>query len=283
MSLPKRTREHRVDEKAVSMIGDMLVDDWLVRSQEGRDYGIDLQMERYDGERPTGDFIFVQVKGTEAAFSSENEKLSGFPVKTVNYAMLFSVPFFVFYASVSSWRVKFVWLQKYVEFVLEKTRPGWRDQESVTLEFPRENDLDSGLEKLVDIAAKERSMRFGYRYLMLYERFHTFAGKLAEGELKATRVCARTLAEIIRMGGLEEYKAIDFIAMEAEVQGCEPSVLLQDYLAVFERIEHGGAASDEDMDKIRRIDLLLSLGKPHILNVDTMDVISAWISGSVPY
>ncbi|HID9489102.1 TPA: DUF4365 domain-containing protein [Pseudomonas aeruginosa] len=193
MSLPKRTREHRVDEKAVSMIGDMLVDDWLVRSQEGRDYGIDLQMERYDGERPTGDFIFVQVKGTEAAFSSENEKLSGFPVKTVNYAMLFSVPFFVFYASVSSRRVKFVWLQKYVEFVLEKTRPGWRDQESVTLEFPRENDLDSGLEKLVDIAAKERSMRFGYRYLMLYERFHTFAGKLAEGELKATRVCARRL------------------------------------------------------------------------------------------
>lgn len=136
MSLPKRTREHRVDEKAVSMIGGMLVDDWLVRSQEGRDYGIDLQMERYDGERPTGDFIFVQVKGTEAAFSSENEKLSGFPVKTVNYAMLFSVPFFVFYASVSSRRVKFVWLQKYVEFVLEKTRSGWRDQESVTLEFP---------------------------------------------------------------------------------------------------------------------------------------------------
>jgi hypothetical protein len=62
---------------------------------EERDYGIDLQLERFDSDDATGDFIFVQVKGTDKAFK-ENVQLSGFPVDTVNYALMFDVPFFLF-------------------------------------------------------------------------------------------------------------------------------------------------------------------------------------------
>lgn len=120
--MPKRIDTHRIDTKAVRTIFTHLNENWLVRSLEERDYGIDLQLERFDSDDATGDFIFVQVKGTDKAFK-ENVQLSGFPVDTVNYALMFDVPFFIFHTSNVSKQTKYVWLQNYVETRLEKDTP----------------------------------------------------------------------------------------------------------------------------------------------------------------
>lgn len=98
--------------------------DWLVRSLEERDYGIDLQLERYARDDATGDFIFVQVKGKESAFM-DAVQLS-LTVETINYALMFDVPFFVFHTSNASKATKIVWLQKYVETRLEHENPNGR-------------------------------------------------------------------------------------------------------------------------------------------------------------
>ncbi|MBF4437736.1 DUF4365 domain-containing protein, partial [Vibrio anguillarum] len=60
----KRTRTHEIDTLAVRKIISELPVDWIVRGQEERDYGIDLTIERFDGQNATGDYFLVQVKGT---------------------------------------------------------------------------------------------------------------------------------------------------------------------------------------------------------------------------
>ena len=77
--MPKRINTHRIDTKAIRTIFTHLDENWLVRSLDERDYGVDLQLERFDLDNATGDFIFAQVKGTDKEFD-ESVKLSGFPV-----------------------------------------------------------------------------------------------------------------------------------------------------------------------------------------------------------
>ena len=78
----KRAPQHQIDTKAVRQILSILDENWLIRNQDERDYGIDLTIERFNGENATGDFILVQVKGTESQFE-ENIKLPKFPTKTI--------------------------------------------------------------------------------------------------------------------------------------------------------------------------------------------------------
>jgi hypothetical protein len=76
MNHPIRSESHKIDEKSILLIQSTIVDNWIARSQEGRDYGIDLQIERFDGENPTGDFIFAQVKGTKDTVINNFPKLT---------------------------------------------------------------------------------------------------------------------------------------------------------------------------------------------------------------
>jgi len=119
--MPKRIEAHKIDTQANRKMIAQLDENWLVRDQQDRDYGIDLTIERYGNEEATGDYFLVQLKGKKAGFS-ENVKLSSFPVKTIKYALLFNIPFFVFHTSIKSNETKFIWLQKYAETKLEEMR-----------------------------------------------------------------------------------------------------------------------------------------------------------------
>lgn len=151
MALPQRTETHRIDTRAVRTLLQHLPDDWLVRSLEERDYGVDLQIELFKGDVPTGRIALIQVKGKRDSFGESEVSLSGFPTKTVEYASLFSAPFFVFHTSVADNLTCFVWLQKYADTKLVDTTPDWRSQDSVTLYFPSTNRLDSNAEKIEQI------------------------------------------------------------------------------------------------------------------------------------
>lgn len=120
--MPKRIETHRIDTKAIRTIFTHLHEDWLVRSLEERDYGIDLQLERFDSDEATGDFIFIQVKGTDKEFG-EDVQLSGFPVDTINYALMFDVPFFLFHTSNASKKQSSYGCKSMWKFSLRKTLP----------------------------------------------------------------------------------------------------------------------------------------------------------------
>ncbi len=136
----KRSSTHITDTLAVRRIIAALPENWLVRGLEERDYGIDLSIELFDGENPTGCFALIQAKGTKAAFGSPGT-LSGFPTKTLQYAQLFPEPFFIFYTSIDDNRTKFVWIQKYIKTKLNVDNENWVNQAKCTIHFPCENVL----------------------------------------------------------------------------------------------------------------------------------------------
>jgi hypothetical protein len=170
----ERTLQHQIDTKAVREVITQFDADWIIRSQEDRDYGIDLTIERFDGKNPTGDFIFVQVKGTNSDFG-DKVQLSGFPTKTILYSQLFNVPFFVFYTSCPSKKTRFVWLQKYADIKLPRTSLQWKTQDTVTIYFPKENELNTNKRKLIAIINKDKNKKLGVKFLAIYEslKFHS--------------------------------------------------------------------------------------------------------------
>jgi hypothetical protein len=173
----------------------------------------------------TGDFIFVQVKGTDDAFK-EKVQLSGFPVDTVNYALMFDVPFFLFHTSNTSKQTKFVWLQKYVEARLEKDTPKWRSQDSVTIYLPEENDLQSNDSKIVKIIKRDKLRKVGVKFLAIYESLVLHSEASLDGEVDAASGCAVEAKNIQKFSSfIEEYRGTvldgsyaDFINLPAVYQ-----------------------------------------------------------------
>jgi hypothetical protein len=170
---PGRTETHRIDTKAVRRVISELHVDWVIRSLEERDYGIDLQIEFFEGDNPTGNTAYVQVKGTST--DEKMEKFS-FPVKTLLYAEDFIAPFFLFYVSTTG-TIKFVWLQKYIEMQLHVDSPDWRTQDEVTIYFPDENSLGTvgGKEKFIRIVKIQSQQPIALKFLKVNSNLQRFA------------------------------------------------------------------------------------------------------------
>jgi hypothetical protein len=161
--------------------------DWIVRTQEDRDYGIDLMVEVFDGELPTGVLILLQIKGHEGAF--EDFVVMQVPVKTLLYARMFLAPFFLFTVSLDDDVVHYVWLQKYINTRLPNDSPRWDRQEKVNIYFPRDNVLDeAGLSRIVSLTKYTAHRDLGVSFLghvawlhRHIDEFHQSGGKGAIG------------------------------------------------------------------------------------------------------
>nr|WP_213661374.1 DUF4365 domain-containing protein [Proteus mirabilis] len=150
-----RSQSHFVETEAIKIVHNQIPSkNWVLRSIGERDYGSDFMIELFDNKESTGDCFFVQSKGTEKTFT-EDVKIS-FPVNTIKYAMLFNVPFFLFYTSITSKQTKFIWLQKYTNLVLNEKN--WEDKKSITIYFPEENDLSKNREKIIKLLANSRAV-----------------------------------------------------------------------------------------------------------------------------
>ncbi|MEF1312377.1 DUF4365 domain-containing protein [Vibrio mytili] len=189
--MTRRTQTHITDTLAVREIISKLPGNWLVRGLEERDYGIDLSIELYDGENPTGCFGLIQVKGTSKSFSGKDSvSLNGFPTKTLKYAELFPEAFFIFHTSTVDKETYFVWAQKYIELKLNSDRPNWKDQETTTIHFPETNILGTseGNQKIEMIMKRLSTEQEGLRFLGDYEwlKFHFENSALLQTEVVKT-------------------------------------------------------------------------------------------------
>ncbi len=167
MNLPERVRKHKIETLAVRRVITSVPIDWLIRSLEERDYGIDLMFEIFNESYPTGRIAFVQSKGRDKSFEFADDeiKLGNFPVKTVAYALRLRDPFFVFYTSIDDKKTVFVWLQRYVSLRLAQDSPQWRKQDSVTLYFPQGNDLATNGNKIEDLLRDEQKHDQTFEFL----------------------------------------------------------------------------------------------------------------------
>ncbi|ELV8759185.1 DUF4365 domain-containing protein [Vibrio vulnificus] len=175
--MTRRTQTHITDTLAIREIMSKLPENWLVRGLEERDYGIDLSIELYDGENPTGCFSLIQVKGTSKSFANSDEiSLKGFPTKTLKYAELFPEAFFIFHTSTVDKETYFTWAQKYIELKLKKDRSDWKNQDTTTIHFPEANILGTpdGNQKIEAIMKRLSAQQEGLLFLADYEwlKFH---------------------------------------------------------------------------------------------------------------
>lgn len=147
------------------MVESTLSADWIKRSVDDRDYGIDMMLEAFDGDDPTGVLVLLQVKGREDSFGREDVSMS-VPVKTLLYARMFQTPFFLVHASLRDQKAYFVWLQKYINTRLTSDSPRWDRQDHVTIHFPPDNLLDEdGLSKIRDLVTYVAHRDMGVTFL----------------------------------------------------------------------------------------------------------------------
>lgn len=281
--MTRRTQTHITDTLAIREIMSKLPENWLVRGLEERDYGIDLSIELYDGEEPTGCFSLIQVKGTSKAFS-DPVSLSGFPTKTLKYAELFPEAFFIFHTSNQDKETYFVWAQKYISVRLKKDVPNWEVQDSTTIHFPDENILGStdGNAK-IELAMKRLSAeQQGLRFLADYEWIVMHWESYKIGQLGVIDACVDIAKKF------DEYNFFyDFYT-----HGTSPfnSVVLKTALYDLQAnpicLDSYGAMNESDVLRCSEVDqqiLLLDAIKFSFLNQNDVDEFTEENSDISPY
>lgn len=138
---PQRIVNHEIDSKACTIVTLNFSHDWEIRDLTGRDFGVDKIAERFENGIATSELLMLQIKGTESVIDENNPRFS-LDTKTLLYAEMFSVPFMLMYCNVNNPNVcYYLWLQEYIRVRLNYDNPNWRNQNTNTVYFPKENIL----------------------------------------------------------------------------------------------------------------------------------------------
>jgi hypothetical protein len=168
-----RPTAHEIDTAAMKLVQHCLPDAWEPRVFCGRDFGLDIAVEVFDGGRPTGDLLFFHVKGTQRAIRERDLFVYvDVPVRTLRYAELFdAVPVLLALCPTQAVVPHFysLWIQEYIRVVLDRDRPDWRDSKStIRVCVPVSNEAIRGADPwfLRNMAAANR---FRARLLKIFQ------------------------------------------------------------------------------------------------------------------
>lgn len=273
MVLPKRTQQHRTETDSLSQLREHLGTDWVFRDHSERDYGIDVHIEYFDGDWPTGLVLYGQLKGTTGIFL-EPTRLSGFPTKTANYANLFNIPFFVFYASLANKITKFVWLQEYLRLNIRYSQLS--EQESITIVFPEENDLnEAGKQKILGILKQQHTAKAGLMFLTYYERLLQRVEALAVGNTSSAKSCLIQILEIQRLGliqGSADHRDISISEFDFDR-----------VIILLKTVIRRKSISADELRELEWLIFPLKFKKLELLNQDTQNAINSWLTSGKHY
>ncbi len=251
-TLPKRIEAHRIDTQAVRVVRNKLTPDWLERGLEDRDYGIDMMLEAFDGDRPTGVLILFQIKGHAASFKQEISM--SVPVKTLLYARMFQTPFFLLTVSVADDRAHFVWLQKYINTRLTSEHKRWERQEHVTVHFPRDNVLNGvGLEKIRSLVTYTAHRDAGISFLANLIWLKRYVDEFESGAGKS--VLEQALVHLREIEMLEKFLE----TYEDHVEGLDLELLRMtlDKAKSYGQYDYGDdKVVNDEMSRLSQIELM---------------------------
>jgi len=133
----KRPKSHQIDTKAQRILDSKLPTNW-VKQTKHPDYGVDYEIEVFDDEEPTGIWFTIQLKGTEKL--KEDDNYISFPLRTSMIEYYFSkvpLPIFLFIISVKESKIYWIFIQRYVNEVLNSENPNWTKQRNATIKIPK--------------------------------------------------------------------------------------------------------------------------------------------------
>ena len=186
----KRPAAHRTGEKALQAIRAALPEEWVLR-EKGGDYGVDLEVELFDGDNSTGNIFYIQSKGSTTKKSSVNIKLS-----TVHYLKSFQIPSYIFYVDVNDYIV-------YVKSVnLLDISDKQAKQKTMKITFSESDILN------VRSIRKIENMCAAYRGIRNQHPRHAMPVKVVNADNEISRLHELELNEIVRAtAGLKPYEA----------------------------------------------------------------------------
>lgn len=280
MNFPKRTPQHNTETDSLTELRVQLGSNWLFRDQSERDYGIDIHLEYYDDTSPTGLSLYGQVKGTRESFL-KLVKLNGFSTKTANYANLFNIPFFVFYVSLADKKIKFIWLQEYLR--LKVRSASLLEQESITIEFPLENNLDeeNGLRKILTILQRERLAKASLMFLTYYERLLQQFEELRSEDIPAGKFAKIAKSCLVQVCEIQRLKIIPNPSSDRD--GPIGVFDFSGAVKLLTDVMDKNKFSIEDIKNFERLIFPLKFKKLDLLNQDTHNAIHSWLTSEKHY
>ena len=88
-----RSHSHIVDTQARKLVPNIFPNEWEYREVTGRDYGIDMEIELFEKDNPTGQILLLQIKGRTKMFSN-NKKHN----RRTSSTVIISIPFWSFFS-----------------------------------------------------------------------------------------------------------------------------------------------------------------------------------------
>jgi len=140
----KRTREHVLEDESKQALRGFLPPKWIF-GEKIPDYGIDIEITIVEGEEVTNKVLWLQLKATEDI--KQNQKKITYQMKTrhLKYYENCHLPVLILYWIKPENTFYYVFTQKYIDEILSKNNPQWREQKTVTITF------DSKLETADDL------------------------------------------------------------------------------------------------------------------------------------
>ena len=172
-----RSRNHILGEQAINFLQQYIIpDEWVIR-QMNPDYGIDLDVELFDyecGQCVTlGEHLFMQVKGTETPIygklRSGDRKIDVIKYKLevseleLVKKMGSAFPVLLIVVDLSKNCAYQICLNDYIKLVLPKQNPNYKNQKSVVIYIPLENEV---------LATNIEAFRWYSKRIKLYSMFH---------------------------------------------------------------------------------------------------------------
>lgn len=169
----KRSKSHQIDTRAQRILDSKLPENW-VKHEIHPDYGVDYAIELFNDEEPTGTWFTIQLKGTERLMEYAN--YISFPLKTADIEYYFSkvpLPLFLFVISVKENKIYWIFIQRYVNEVLNSENPNWTMQRYATIKIPKQNIFnEESIIKIESEAKDGRAYTFYYNVVLLHGNFH---------------------------------------------------------------------------------------------------------------
>lgn len=202
-----RTQQDEVDTQARKLVAASLPRHFEHRDLTGRDYGVDLSVEIFDGANPTGKTLLLQIKGTDGNLDrTRRGVVFDLDVSFVKYALLFSTPFILCICPVNANRPEFryVWIQEYVRVVLCRENPDWKSQRYVRFTLPEINLMPGREGHLSFVAgAPRRQEDFAQLVRIVYHLNHSFlSNDMTEVTRENFESARRCLIEASNLRGL---------------------------------------------------------------------------------
>ncbi len=130
-----RPRQHILETISKNALEQIIPDEWVVRSLSP-DYGIDFMVEVYKNNKSTGDFFYIQLKGTDQKVKKSKIKVS-IKYSTLHYFSLLPLPILFLVYTTNDKKFRGLWINEYIRIVNSK-----RNQKTISLTLTDRHVID---------------------------------------------------------------------------------------------------------------------------------------------